>query len=229
MACYADIVPAARRASQEAQMRSPSHEAPPFFDAAASGDATDVERIFAHCRSVVAESRVRRAASYVLHARHASAADAVVRLCRRLRRPPPRFSRPLRLSGGGGALAGARIVFVTDDPDSRDLMGLALQWCGAEFATIRLTDAAGNMIQWFRPHLVLVDLPFERDGAFDFAARVRALPTSNGLIHLVALTVHHHDHPEHEALRAGFEVQLPKPIEVEALEGTLARVLRRTA
>ena len=46
---------------------------------------------------------------------------------------------------------------------------------------------------------------------------------------LVALTKHHHDHPSHEALAAGFDAQVDEPLDPESFEKALAELLRRAA
>src|SRR5947208_1317223 len=153
-------------------------------------DLDAVDRLLAHCHLVVDASRAARVERYEQRLVFG-----------------PRGVTP-RLAGGAGTLGGARVLLVTDDYDARDLMRLLLVWFGATVMTTSL-DRARGMATMFHPELVLVDLSFDRQAAFTLARRLHGGPR------LVALTKHHHDHPPHEALEAGFDGQVDEPLNPE--------------
>ena len=170
-----------------------------------------------------------RAASYDLHVRCAANAAALGPVFRRRHHHLPRFFRTLPMSGGTGALQGTRVLLATDDVDTRDLLRMLLEWCGAEVATALLPDAL-RLVPWFRPDIVLIDLPFERDGAFALAGRLCRLPRSaGGGARLVALTGHNHDHRPSEAIEAGFDAQMDEPLDALVFEDALVGLMRKEA
>jgi CheY-like chemotaxis protein len=190
--------------------------------------ASEFDGIVAHCRGVVTLSRAVRAESHALHARYSHNASVFARFCRRLGRPVPRLRPPAGVGGGAGALEGTRVMLATDDADTRDLMSLLLHWCGASFTTTRYDDLR-KFVELFRPDIVIIDLPFVRDGVFTLARVLRAERGANGRRpRLLALTKHHHDHPDGDALHAGFDAQIADPIEADALERSLLRLARHS-
>lgn len=167
-------------------------------------------------------SRDLRAESRELHAAVLAARRRLEGNRSRLRRRRPGVGLVPPLRGGAGALAGARVLIVTDDPDLRDLTRSLLEWYGATAAivpTAKAVESAGP----FEPDVILVDLPFDRREAFALAARLR------GRAPLVAITRHGHDHPAREAIKAGFALQISAPLDPDGFEVSLARVLTRRA
>ena len=182
-------------------------DAPPWAMDLEAGDFSGVERILAHCRAVVTETRARRLDN---HLRRAQGADRTVRAFR----------------GGAGLLDRVRIVLVADDSDTRDLIRMLLEWYGAEAATVT-TSGATSFVATFRPDLILVDLPFAREQAFTLVGQIRKGRRRNGARpRLVALTKHGHDHTEHEAIAAGFDTQVAEPVDPEVFERALVALLR---
>ena len=181
-----------------AQMTS---DAPPWASDLEACDFATVERILAHCRAVVTETRARR-------------------LDNHLRRTARAFQ------GGVGLLDRVRIVLVADDADTRDLMRMLLEWYGASAAAVPTSIATG-FVATFRPDLVLMDLPFAREQVFALADHMRrARGPNGGRPRLVALTKHGHDHAEQEALDAGFDTQVAEPVNPEVFERSLVALLR---
>ena len=180
-----------------AQMTS---NAPPWATDREACDFATVERILAHCRAVVTETRARR-------------------LDNHLRRAGRAFR------GGAGMLDRVRIVLVADDVDTRDLVRMLLEWYGASAATVT-TSGATTCVATHRPDLVLMDLPFFRERVFAMAGRIRKERPYGGRPRLVALTKHGHDHLEQDALKAGFDTQVNEPLDPEAFELALVALLR---
>ena len=180
---------------------------PPWILDRETWDTAAVDRILAYCHDVVAGSRAQR-----LH--------------RHLRRRPTPCGSQRRFQGGSGLLERVRVVLVTDDADTRDLLRLQLRWFGADAAVVT-TTVATSFVVTFRPDLVLIELPFGRDDAFALARRIRHDRDLNGgRPRLVALTKHGHDHAERDALEAGFDTQIAEPVDPEGFERALLDLVR---
>jgi CheY-like chemotaxis protein len=205
---------------------------------------SDVELLFAHARRTRETSIALRAARETSRARwdgrhlaarlaiHACLTEGAVSMARAYRerqRSLPRMFTLAQFGGGASMLAGTRILLVSDDPDTLDLIRLVLGSFGVQVMTASVDEVTASLPQ-HQPAMVLIDLPFERQIVFATASHVRALSRADG--HgpvLVALTKHHHDHPVQEALAAGFHAQINEPIEPNGLESSLVGLLRRAA
>lgn len=182
-------------------------------------DLAAADRILARCREVVAESRACRLERHARRVRHTA---GIARFGFR----PAHPAWHAGLQGGAGMLDGVRVLLVTDDADTRDLLRLLFQWYGATTAAVT-SDAAPSHVTAFRPDLMVIDLPFARDAVFALAAAIRVDRAGDGgRPRLVALTSHGHDHAEREALEGGFDAQIAEPVDPERFERTLANLLR---
>jgi PAS domain S-box-containing protein len=130
---------------------------------------------------------------------------------------------------GGQPLAGARIVVVDDDPDSRDLVATVFRGAGAAVAAAESVPEAMRFIVEQRPALVVTDLGMPAHGGIELIALVRALrdPTL-AATPMVALTAYAGSPDEERVRNAGFDVFLTKPVEPAELISAAARALQRS-
>ena len=75
----------------------------------------------------------------------------------------------------------------------------------------------------FRPEVVLLDIGLPGLNGYEVARRLRSDPELAGAL-LVALTGWGSEDDKRQALDAGFDVHLTKPIEATALDAAIARV-----
>ncbi|HSN25256.1 MAG TPA: response regulator [Kofleriaceae bacterium] len=131
---------------------------------------------------------------------------------------------------GQGELAGAKILVVDDDADQGDMLALLLEDAGAITLVARSAADGLAAIAAFHPDAVVSDITLPDLDGFSFMRRVRALgPDEGGWIPAVAVSGH--ADPEHvrEAILAGFQLHMTKPIEPPELVAHLARLVGRTA
>jgi CheY-like chemotaxis protein len=149
--------------------------------------------------------------------------SAVAHLARVSARPPA----PAEVAGQ--PLAGARIVVVDDDPDSRDLVATVFRGAGAAVAAAESVPEAMRFIVEQRPALVVTDLGMPAHGGIELIALVRALrdPTL-AATPMVALTAYAGSPDEERVRNAGFDVFLTKPVEPAELISAAARALQRS-
>jgi len=136
---------------------------------------------------------------------------------------------PAAAEVAGQPLAGARIVVVDDDPDSRDLVATVFRGAGAAVAAAESVPEAMQRIVEQGPALVVTDLGMPAHGGIELIALVRALrdPTL-AATPMMALTAYAGSPDEERVRNAGFDVFLTKPVEPAELVSAAARALQRS-
>ncbi|MBW4443239.1 MAG: PAS domain-containing protein [Plectolyngbya sp. WJT66-NPBG17] len=112
-------------------------------------------------------------------------------------------------------LTGIRALVVDDDPDTREYLAFLLELNGAIVTTVDSALQAIRSIEQSRPDILLSDIGMpEMDGY----ALIQAIRTSkNGLIPALALTAYAGDGDRQQALEAGFQRHIAKPIDPDAV------------
>jgi two-component system, OmpR family, response regulator len=123
----------------------------------------------------------------------------------------------------GLILTGLRVLVIDDDRDSRDLLITALEVEGAEVVAVDSAAAALKCVHQFTPSIVVSDIRMpDKDGY----TLIRELRTTQSGRALPAIAVTAYARPEDrvEALEAGFQVHLTKPVDIDELIATIARL-----
>jgi PAS domain S-box-containing protein len=154
-------------------------------------------------------------------------------------------SLPLRAVGLGGdtwsaaptendpfqsvtTLEGVNVLVVDDEEDAGVLLTTVLEQCGARIAVASSVSAALEAVERLRPDVLVSDIGIPGEDGYTLIKRVRALaPEQGGSIPAVALTGYARPEDAVEALRAGFQVHLPKPVEPADLVRMVAQLVRR--
>jgi CheY-like chemotaxis protein len=125
-------------------------------------------------------------------------------------------------------LDGVRVLVVDDEPDTRELLKAGLGQCGAEVIAVGSAAEALEAIVAAVPDLLISDIGMpERDG-YDLIRQVRELPAENGgKVPAVALTAYARAEDRMQALRAGYQMHVPKPVELAELVAVAASLIRR--
>ena len=124
-------------------------------------------------------------------------------------------------------LDGVKVLVVDDEPDSRELLMTILTNCGSD---VRCSDSAATAMlefnQW-NPDLLVSDIGMPNEDGYSLIRRVRQLASHHAQIPAVALTAYATDEDRSQALLAGFQMHVPKPIEPESFLTSIASVLGR--
>jgi CheY-like chemotaxis protein len=126
------------------------------------------------------------------------------------------------------ALRGARVLLVDDEPHSRVLLERILTDRGAVVrACAAAAEALDDLASW-RPDVIVSDIGMpERDG-FWLIERVRALPEDRGgATPALAITAYTSIADRVRALSCGYQLHVPKPIEVDELVASVAALVGR--
>jgi CheY-like chemotaxis protein len=125
------------------------------------------------------------------------------------------------------SLAGLRVLLVDDDKDSRRMLITALGAYDAELrACSSSTEALETLREW-RPHVIVSDIGMPNEDGYDLIRKIRELPADGGgTIPALALTGYASLEDEKRALAAGYQMHMPKPVEIAKLVAAVAHVAR---
>ncbi|MFL6263639.1 MAG: response regulator [Thermoanaerobaculia bacterium] len=127
-------------------------------------------------------------------------------------------------------LAGVRVVVVEDEADTRELLVMALQQCGAEVAAFASAPEALASFDRAVPDVLLSDIGMPVQDGYDLIHTLRARePGRGGNVPAAALTAYARAEDRLRALEAGYQTHLAKPVDPSELISTVARLAGRRA
>jgi PAS domain S-box-containing protein len=126
-------------------------------------------------------------------------------------------------------LDGLRILVVDDEPDTRDLLRQGLEYCGANVRVAGSAAEAVDAIVAEIPDILISDIGMPGIDGYDLIRQIRELPAeAGGKVAAVALTAYTRVEDRLQALRAGYDMHVPKPVELAELVAVAASVARRS-
>jgi signal transduction histidine kinase len=129
---------------------------------------------------------------------------------------------------GAASLGGVRVLVIEDDPDSREVTAAVLRSCGADVTTLPSALGALDHLRRERPDVLLSDIAMPGEDGIALLRRVRGLPASEGgLTPAAALTAHAGAEQRIQALAAGFQIHVPKPVQPAELVAVVANLTGR--
>jgi len=121
------------------------------------------------------------------------------------------------------SLKGLKVLAVDDDGDARSLLKEVLARCGAEVLTAGSAAEALELVEKWRPDVLLSDIGMPGGDGYELIERVRALPAERGgATPAAALTAYAGADDRARAQSAGFQAHMAKPIEPAALASVVA-------
>ena len=125
-------------------------------------------------------------------------------------------------------LDGLRVSIVDDDTDACNLLRFTLEMSGAEVKTSSsVADALRSWSEW-RPDILLTDINMPGEDGYSLIRKIRALPPDQGAdIPAIALTAMAREEDSESALSAGFQMHLPKPVDLEEMTSAILELSRR--
>jgi len=124
-------------------------------------------------------------------------------------------------------MPGTPILVVDDAPVNRKLIRLLLTHEGYDVRTAERAEEALEMLSDYRPELILADVQLPGMNGLDMTRRVKEDPRTSS-IRVVALTAAAMKEDRDNALRAGCEDFITKPIDTATLATRLRELLART-
>ncbi|MCL2778883.1 MAG: response regulator [Polyangiaceae bacterium] len=120
--------------------------------------------------------------------------------------------------GSKRSLEGVVVLAVDDDDDARELLLTLLE---QRHATVFVASNARDAFALFKagqPHVIVSDIAMPNEDGYALIRRIRALSESNGgRTPAIAVTAYAGTSHRALALDAGFDLHVPKPVDLDAL------------
>lgn len=122
-------------------------------------------------------------------------------------------------------LAGMPILVADDDADNRDFLSFLLE---AEGAVVTVANSASEVLQRLNassPAILLCDISMPDMDGYELIQTIRTqLPHPQAKIPAIAITAHASVSDQAQALAAGFQAHVPKPVDADVLIQAILRI-----
>jgi PAS domain S-box-containing protein len=125
-------------------------------------------------------------------------------------------------------LTDVRVLIVDDGEDVREMVTAVLGQCGATVRAVATAGEALRALAEFAPHVLVVEIEMHGETGFSLIQRVRALPVGRGgQVPAAALSVYGRTDDRVQALLAGFQIHMQKPVQPAELIAVVASLAAR--
>lgn len=133
------------------------------------------------------------------------------------------------LSPEPNGLQGVRVLVVDDEADTREFLVTALEQFGAVVTAAASTQEALQCFRANRPDVLLSDIGMPQADGYTLIREIRALPPeAGGQVPAAAITAYVRGDDRLQALNAGFQLHVPKPIEPIQLLNAVVQLVGRS-
>lgn len=123
------------------------------------------------------------------------------------------------------SLKGVRVLLVDDDGDSLQFLWTLLDQQGAEIRLAQSAPKALEVLESYAPDVLVFDLAMPDEDGFSLIEKIRAREIGKKKrVPAIALTAHVRVDDRVRALAGGFDLFVPKPVEVEELITAIANL-----
>jgi signal transduction histidine kinase len=120
------------------------------------------------------------------------------------------------------------VLVVEDEADTRDLLVMALEQCGARVSAFASVPEALASFDAAVPDVLVSDIGVPVEDGYSFIRKVRAREDGHGRdVPAAALTAYARTEDRQRALQAGFQTHLAKPVDPSELVAAVARLAGR--
>ncbi|MBE8991033.1 response regulator [Nostoc sp. LEGE 12450] len=124
-------------------------------------------------------------------------------------------------------LAGLRVLVVDDEADTRNFLSFMFEEYGAFTTAVASVDEALAILEQAKTDILISDIGMSEQDGYTLIRKLRSLePEKGGSIPAIALTAYTREEDRLEALSAGFQQHLSKPIDPTKLIAMVASVLK---
>ncbi|MBW4527263.1 MAG: response regulator [Phormidium tanganyikae FI6-MK23] len=123
-------------------------------------------------------------------------------------------------------LSGVQILVVDDELDTLELIGFVLEQAGAIVTKASSAQAALEALTQLRPSVLVCDIAMPDMDGYRMIQQIRTMPHLDWQVLAIALTAYARELDQQQAIAAGFQQHLAKPIEPEVLVKEIANLLK---
>ncbi|MCL1464562.1 ATP-binding protein [Argonema galeatum] len=124
-------------------------------------------------------------------------------------------------------LSGLQVLVVDDEADTRDFLTTALEEYGAKVMAADSTESALEALQEWKANVLVSDIGMPGEDGYALIRKLRALESERGgSLPAVALTAYAMEKDRIEALDAGFQRHLSKPIDPIELVSAIEQLVK---
>jgi signal transduction histidine kinase/ActR/RegA family two-component response regulator len=123
-------------------------------------------------------------------------------------------------------LSTVQVLVVDDEPDSRELIAVILTQAGAEVRTASSAQEALHLLEQSLPTLLISDIGMPETNGYELIQQIRSRWLTDGkMFPTIALTAYAGETDQQQALAAGFQRHIAKPVMPEELLRVIAILL----
>ncbi|MFH7028058.1 MAG: ATP-binding protein [Heteroscytonema crispum UTEX LB 1556] len=123
--------------------------------------------------------------------------------------------------------SGLQVLVVEDETDARELVTTILEEYGAEVIAAGSANEALNVLANFQPHVLLSDIGMPEKDGYMLIREIRAMEANKSeQLPAIALTAYTRESDRIQALLAGFQQHISKPVCAEELIAVVATVVK---
>ena len=120
-----------------------------------------------------------------------------------------------------------KILVVDDEPDIRDIVSFILEQAGASVRIATSALEALDLLKQSLPDILVCDIGMPNVDGYMLMRQVRMLPANQGgTLPAIALTAYAGEVDQQQALAAGFQRHMAKPVEPEELVKAIAALVK---
>lgn len=137
----------------------------------------------------------------------------------------PKTGANQAVGAGMPSLDGVKILVVDDEEDILEMLTTVLRLAGAKVSAAASGAAARARLPLERPDVVIADIGLPGEDGYEFIRKVRALPRNEGgAVPAIALTAKARAEDRTEAIEAGYQLYVSKPVKPDELARAVARL-----
>lgn len=127
------------------------------------------------------------------------------------------------------SLDGVRVLVVDDEADTRSLLTLVLEECGAQVQAAASVRQALIAIPQFYPQVLISDIAMPEEDGYTLIYHIRRMELfEGGYLPSAAVTAYARSEDRTRALKAGYDIHLPKPVDTAELIAVVERLAARS-
>ncbi|MHC5936727.1 PAS domain-containing hybrid sensor histidine kinase/response regulator [Nostoc sp.] len=124
-------------------------------------------------------------------------------------------------------LSDTQVLVVDDEPDIRDLISFILQDYGVEVTTVASAQEALQALSESIPDVLISDIGMPKTDGYMLMRELRSRsPQQGGLVPAIALTAYAGEMNQQQALAAGFQMHISKPVDPDVLVKAIVDLIK---